>query len=84
MTKRKIENWQIDKYTAKLTFLWYDNFSEKRGMAWLQFQKSSFDKCLLPGLAIWLHRDISERNKPGYLNTDYPNETTHFTFFLFL
>ena len=29
LTKRKKENWQIGEYTAKLTFLWYDNFGKK-------------------------------------------------------
>ena len=36
-------NYKTGKYTAKLTFLGYDNFGENQtlciGMAWLQFQK---------------------------------------------
>ena len=39
----KKEKKRIGKYTAKLTFLWYDNFGKKKGlcigMAGLPFQK---------------------------------------------
>ena len=30
LIKRKIENWQIGKYMAKVTILWHDNFCENQ------------------------------------------------------
>ena len=51
LTKRKKE---IGKYTAKLTFLWYDNFGKKerslhrKGMA--AIQKRSFPISNVPGI----------------------------------
>ena len=46
LTKRK----KIGKYTAKLTFLWYDNFGKKERKGMAAIQKRSFPISNVPGI----------------------------------